>query len=126
VYVLGSGVLTFGVGLAALALAPADPARLGWGAAGWTVAAAVGTWAGARLLDAHGREGHRFVVTFFVSMAVRVALYAVGLAAAAFVGFHAIAAYAVGTAVAHATTQGFEWAWFAISTGALPRDERAA
>jgi hypothetical protein len=116
--VLGSGSLAVGAGLAALAVAPADPALVGWGAAGWIVATAVGTWSGTRLLEAHGRAGHRFVVTFFASMAVRLAVYAVGLSAAAFVGFRAIAAYAVGTAVAHATTQGFEWAWFARRTAA--------
>jgi hypothetical protein len=103
-------------GVIALAFAPAEPALLGWGALGWGVAAVAGTWSGVRLVAVRGCDARGFLVTFFVLLAARLAAYAVGLVAAVLTGFAAVVAYLVGVGVAHATTQGFEWAWLARRT----------
>jgi len=115
-YVLGSGSVAALAVVALLPFAPSDPTTLGWAAAGWVVAAVAGTWAGARLVGLHGLPGHGFLVSFFVLMAARLLVYAAGLVAAGTVGLRAVVAYLVGAAVAHATTQGFEWIWFARKT----------
>jgi hypothetical protein len=112
-YVIGSGSTAVLAGLTALAFAPAEPVALGWGVLGWAVATIAGTWAGARLVVAHGRDGRAFLIAYFAWMAVRFAAYALGLTAALVAGFPAVVAYLAGVAVAHVTTQGFEWAWFA-------------
>jgi hypothetical protein len=103
------------LGAAAALLVPAllvGLPALGWGLAGWLVAASVGVAGGAWTVARHGTGGGGFTAALAACILARLLLGAAGAFAAATSGMASAHAFLVGLAAAYVPVRVFEMVWF--------------